>query len=739
MTKRNKQIQNPKISKIKSTLEKDKGWVDIGGTRMCLLDILGGWFNIGLSITHLAGKNTAKRVFFEAGCSGTFLATALEKGFLNKTDSGFCDAVETFSEAGFGNFIIRELSFQEGYARITCCNTFEGWTYLMNNKKFSESPECYYSTGVLLSFMRHILGKKELVAAETKCIAKGDSKCEFVIGSKQELQHRGISVLEWETPIKEKVAYLKNLLNEKNKITQELSQKNSELLLLNKISSLANQSLDINNILNFAIRELSKILGKKGIGIYLVDHKKEELVFRAQKGFSKGFFKSVSKLKFGEGLSGNVAQKKAPMAYGDYTKYPRALRIAVKDEKIKSLLSVPLMAKGKIVGVLNIATKIRHHFKSDEIRLITLIGNQIGVAIENSKLYKEIRESENKYKTLVEDINDGYLVCQEEKVIYVNDAFLVMYGYRIEDVLLSNCNKFIPKNRVPKLANISTDDIVNIKIKENIEFLRKCGNGKNLPTELKINIVEFNGKPAIVGVLRDVTEREKLELKILENQKMAAIGQVTTGIAHEIRNPLSAIKTNVQLLSKNLNLEGFNKRRLEIVAGEIDRLDRMLGDVLDFARPLKIERVNHNIHEIIEKCFDLLNGKIISKNINIIRKMSGQTQNAPMDCEKMEQVFLNIILNAIEAITEKGTIEIITRRIKHLEREVLEVTINDTGNGILQEYLNKVFDPFFTTKSKGMGLGLSIVKRIIEAHNGTIEIKSKVKKGSSVKLFLPTR
>ena len=145
-----------KLLKFRS--RKGRGWIDVGRTRMCLLDIPGGWLSLLQSTTLFAGEDTSKRVFFEAGLGETFSTTCLEAGILTSTAQGFRDAVDTYSEAGFGNFVVRELRFSEGYARITCDDAFEAWA-LLRKEKDVDSKLCFYSTGVLLSFMRQITGE----------------------------------------------------------------------------------------------------------------------------------------------------------------------------------------------------------------------------------------------------------------------------------------------------------------------------------------------------------------------------------------------------------------------------------------------------------------------------------------------------------------------------------------------------------------------------------------------------
>lgn len=726
-------LQNRNVNFIS---KRKRGWLDVDGTRMCMLDISDGWFNIWLSMVLFAGEDTAKRVFFEVGLSEAFSRNSLEKGVLNNTIESFVAAVDTYSEAGFGNFQIKALSFEKGYARITCPDTFEGWAFLKKNKTVS-SPCCYFSSGVLLSFMKTISNQPDLISEEVKCIAKGDSECEFVIGTEKELVKRGIRLTVWGPTLKEKAKSLETLLYKKELAEKELIRKNEELLIINRIGRDISQSLNLDTILNRAINNLSRIVGNQGIGIYLVDRKNNELVFTAHKGFSKKFFKLVSRLRIGEGLAGNVATRQVPMAYDDYTKFPQHIDDVAKKEKIKSLLSVPLKTKNKILGVLNISTKKPYHFTVEEINLISLIGNQIGVAIENARLLEKVKESEKKYKTLVEDINDGYFLCQDNQVLYTNSAFLSMHGYDKLEVIGNDFRKFLSEQTVTHVENILSGRSKRNEIPEHLEFLRKHRNGKKLPTELKINLVEFNGKPSVIAIFRDISIRKEMEQKVIENQRLASIGQLTADIAHEIRNPLSSIKTNIQVLSNKLHLQGFNKRRMEIAVEEILRLDQILQDVLNFSVPVKMQMSLDHLHNIIDRCIGLIHEKIKKTNINVIQKLSGDLPKIKMNTGMIQQVVLNIFLNAIAAMPDGGHIIIMTQNIPAEDGQMIRLEVMDSGCGIAKDNLKRVFDPFFSTKTQGAGLGLSNVKKIIDAHHGKIEIDSRINQGTSIIITLP--
>lgn len=723
---------------IKFTSKKSRGWVDVGGTRMCLFDIPGGWFRMGMIINLLAGDETYRRVMFEMGLAETFTQRATEGGVLKHSAKGFYEAVDTFSEAGFGDFIVEELEFSKGYARITCQDTFEGWVFCSHHK-ISTEPVCYYSAGVLLSFMQHITERTDLTCTETKCIAKGDEFCEFVIGTKEDLQSKGVYLREWGMTIKERAEYLENLLEEKQRVEKELTRKYTELTALNNIAARINQSLDLKEILNFAINELQKIVGEeKVICIYLLDSQKNELVFTAQKGYSEEFFRRLSRLKIDEGLLGKAVKAKTPIAYDDYPSYPQALKAVVEEANIKSAMSVPLIAKNRIVGALSIASKTPYHFTAEEINLMTLIGNHIGVAIENAQLLEEVKESEKKYRTLVEEINDGYVMSQNGKIVFANQAFLKMYGYTEEEVLGCSVQEFFPCNKCEQMGEISPDASPIKGTPIQFEFLRKYRNGTKLPTELKINFVEYDGKPTMIGIFRDISERKKMEERVRESERLAAIGQLAATIAHEIRNPLSAIKMNIQILSRNLELRDLDRRRFEIAAGEIIRLEKIVKEVLDFARPIQLNKGWCNLNEIIKRCLELLEGSIQEKNIQIVKQLSSNLKNVFIDGEMIEQAFLNIIINAIDAMPSGGTLKIGTRELSEYgEQKTVMVEFKDSGIGMSSEQIKKAFEPFYTSKTTGVGLGLSQVKKIIDAHEGRIEVESQVGAGSIFRLLLP--
>jgi signal transduction histidine kinase len=220
--------------------------------------------------------------------------------------------------------------------------------------------------------------------------------------------------------------------------------------------------------------------------------------------------------------------------------------------------------------------------------------------------------------------------------------------------------------------------------------------------------------------------------------RLASLGTLTAGLAHEIRNPLVAIKTLTQLLPERLDDEEFRTQFLQIASGEVDRISSLVTELLDFARPSDPKLEMENINTILDGMILLVSTETKKKQINIIKNYTSDLPPVQIDREQIKQVFLNILLNGIEATSGNGKIMVKTRSfMKPGGEPYVQIEFTDTGSGIPEEYLEDIFNPFFTTKSTGSGLGLSISNQIIQDHRGYIDVESQLGEGSSFFINLP--
>jgi two-component system sensor histidine kinase HydH len=243
------------------------------------------------------------------------------------------------------------------------------------------------------------------------------------------------------------------------------------------------------------------------------------------------------------------------------------------------------------------------------------------------------------------------------------------------------------------------------------------------------------GTDHYILVQRDITEFKNLEKKLYNSQKLAALGQLSAGIAHEVRNPLSSIKMSLQILEKRMNPEGNDLKRFKIAQKEVEHLEELVNNVLVFAKPVDPKMVAVDLIKVLEQAIALSEKVIHDKQVSI--KLEAQEiPQCNVDVAMITDAFLNIIRNAAEAADEKGSIRIFARSIGSQPPAVL-VVVEDNGCGIDEADMPHLFNPFFTKKKYGTGLGLSQVSKIVELHQGKIEIISEKDKGTKVCVTLP--
>ncbi|MBN1105190.1 MAG: PAS domain S-box protein [Deltaproteobacteria bacterium] len=349
----------------------------------------------------------------------------------------------------------------------------------------------------------------------------------------------------------------------------------------------------------------------------------------------------------------------------------------------------------------------------------------------------ELRESQRKYKTLVEEITDGYFVVQGEVIVFANQAYCQMHGHTLEEVLGKRFSLFVAQKDRNRVLSIYRKSLKREAMPRTFEYLRLMKDGSNFPTEILAKNTQYENKLSSIGICRDITQRLQMERRVRESERMAYIGQITTSLSHEIRNPLSAVKMNLQILKNHPRLHGNDSRRIDISVREVMRLERILNQLLDFAKPINIEFGPVDINHLLISCEELLDMKIKEEKIEIITDLDPAVPRIRADGERLSQALINLMLNAIEASPVESRIRLRTRFLPDGGTPRALIAIEDEGGGIPEQDREEIFKPFFTTKSKGTGLGLANIKRIVEAHGGKVEASNLPLKGASFTIVLP--
>ncbi len=353
----------------------------------------------------------------------------------------------------------------------------------------------------------------------------------------------------------------------------------------------------------------------------------------------------------------------------------------------------------------------------------------------------QLKESEHKYKTLVEEISDGYLVLEQETIAFVNPAFCRMHGINDPKKILMTpfLNLVHTKDRPEVHRLVSRNHVSDPGALAAFEYRRLIMDGRALPTEMGCRLSRFEGRDYVLCIVRDITRRVKLEKKNRQMERMAYIGQITASLSHEIRNPLSSIKMNLQILGQNHRFTGNDEKRLRITETEIQRLETILQQLLDFAKPVSLVFGDVDITEVVRFCVNLLDVKF--------RKIQAACRIDPApslpvitaDRAKIEQVVINLLLNALDSIRPGGKVCVRSWVKRQKETDFVVIQVSDDGDGIPPELIPHIFEPFYTTKIKGTGLGLANVKQIVQAHNGYVHVENKNPCGTVFKVVLPCK
>ncbi len=357
-------------------------------------------------------------------------------------------------------------------------------------------------------------------------------------------------------------------------------------------------------------------------------------------------------------------------------------------------------------------------------------------------LTRELEDVKNFTESIIQSIGSGIIITEmNDTVTYINKAGERMLGYPKEELIGKPFHIFSLKEKqsvIPSFFN-NPDDLDTrkegwMRKKDRTEFPV----GFSINNHLSIR-GERIGK---IVVFRDLTNVYKIQEEILRMDRLVSLGKLASGIAHELRNPLAGIKTTAQALGEEMSGDDSRREYLHRITKEIDRLNDLLKTFFSFAKPQNLNLVHCHIKEIINEIIPFLIKEIADKGIRFIETYHPQLPKIKVDKTQMHQVFLNLFLNAIQAMPNGGELKIeaspmISNSIEGSKQSFVKVVISDTGRGIPTHIVHKIFDPFFTTKSRGIGLGLSITYQIIKKHGGTIKVESQWERGTSFVINLP--
>ncbi len=403
----------------------------------------------------------------------------------------------------------------------------------------------------------------------------------------------------------------------------------------------------------------------------------------------------------------------------------------------KDLLDVFTRDRDKQVLFIGLKMDRLKEIRNQEMTYAIFMGGMIFIVgsagvyfmfvVQNAYLVRKTLDEMRTYtRNVLESMPNGLItVDQSLKVATYNPTALRILRSTWEEVDGRNVSDLLPlRNEIEQILSGSAAEF-----EKEVEL----ANESKVKTFLGLSVSPLKEPDSrvprgAVVILRDLTMIRELEQKVRVNEKFAAFGRLSAGVAHEIRNPLNSIRGFIQYFQRKLVLEEEDYRYTDLMLTEVDRLNRVISKLLAYSKPREPRLGIRSVDEVLDHCIRVVEREAEEAGVELSRKPS--TDDAPlvlMDTDQITQVFLNILINAVEASVGGGQVTV-AHEVAPDDRVL--ITVEDTGEGIPAEDMDKLFDPFFTTKRKGTGLGLAIVKSIIEGHGGEIETESEPGKGT---------
>jgi len=557
-----------------------------------------------------------------------------------------------------------------------------------------------------------------------------------------------------------------------------------EINALLEISKAIASGLYLEDVLRLIVTVTANLMDSKICSLWILDEKDQKLNLKATQSISEEYLKERS-LAIGEGVVGHVALYNQPMAIPNVLEEPlyKEKELA-KKEGLVSMLSVPMCIKDRVIGVINCYTSYPHSFSKSEEEMLTTVANQAALCIENSGLMEtlDIQEIlrlvlEGVTKNIGFDRARLYLINEKKNLLECKMA-VGIDEERIKGITLpldpgdSVVGRSIFEKQPFIIPDASTDPRVNPILKEkfNLHSLvvipllaKEKGLGaiaadfvdpnKNITKEALDSVMVFAQQAGLAihnafmyqelktfsqqmeeKIQKTTADLRKTEAQLIRSEKLAALGQLAAGIAHEIRNPLTSINILIHSLTENFSSGDSHREDLNVIEEEIDRINEILDRFLRFAKPAAPLLERTEVASIFEETLQLIRPRMEKQRIHVQKEF----QDLPMilmDREQIKQVALNLLLNAVQAMPRGGTLTLRGQNSK--DGQWITISIQDSGVGIPDEDMNKLFDPFFSTKEGGIGLGLSIAHRIVDQHHGKIEVESTPGNGTLFTLWLP--
>jgi two-component system NtrC family sensor kinase len=495
------------------------------------------------------------------------------------------------------------------------------------------------------------------------------------------------------------------------------------------------------------VSEIKKLVDYSRASLLLYDEKDNNFLIFALDTEIKTYLKKGVRAPIEGTSAGWVVKNNKPWINQDLRETEFPLDKKLLFEGIRSTVSIPLF-HDRILGVFNLDSTEPAKYSETDLNILVPIAKHISIALENALLCEEISKEKKEWEKTFDAITDMvWIEDGKQRILRANFTLLSMTGFSSVEVSGKRCGELLDRLGIHQTECLCA--ITNRTKQPSFRELK--GSGRSIFHFWAYPLLDEEGQLySIVHYLKDMTDQKQLEQQLIRSEKLASLGTLVAGIAHEINNPLGIIagysealldRAKEQSLLENKDFEDFPEY-LDTIHNEMFRCKGILRSLLDFARPSGGTFRDLDINELIKEVILLVNHKAKRLKHNIELRLNRDLPKICADPGNLRQLFMNIIINSIYFTPSEGSI-VITSEMDKPGRDsgIIKVSVSDTGPGIPDEIIEKIFDPFFTTKpvGEGTGLGLSICHKIVEAHNGTIDVESEAGRGTTFTIRFPTK
>jgi PAS domain S-box-containing protein len=545
---------------------------------------------------------------------------------------------------------------------------------------------------------------------------------------------------------------------ENSRLYQESERRRRESEVFAEVAQAITTSLDIDTVLRRITDSAKELVSSDLAMIGFREGDAEAVTVRHRVG-SRYTADRAFAIEPGKGFGGQALASGRPLRTDDYVNDPRFgkdyLGAVVRDESVSAMV-VPIKSEERVVGLLYVANRSRRPFSDHDEATLQRLADEAAVAIRNAQLFASQRESERRYRTLVESSIQGLHIQRNWTTLFANPAFARMLGYEHPSELVGlDTRRWIAPDDLARLERDRAARLRGEPVPAEYELQATRRDGSLIWVDIQVAEIVWEGEPAVQSTVLDITERKRAEHALRQSeaqlrqvQKMEAVGQLAGGVAHDFNNLLTVITGRTELLLLRLTADDPHRRDVELVRKTADRAASLTQQLLAFSRKQMLQPRVLDLNGIVAGMAQMLK-PLIGETIELVTSLDPLLGRIKADPAQIEQIVLNLAVNARDAMPQGGRLTIETANVE-LDRAFVDanpgasagphamLSMRDTGTGMSPEVQAHVFEPFFTTKGvgKGTGLGLATVYGIVKQHGGYIRIESAAGAGTTVRIYL---